>query len=183
MSDSGGEDRGEERPNKRSRKELKQDLRALQAENLRLTEQNQQLNEGQAAAAQPPRAEDAPQVNKDEAEDRLLTKIHRKSLAASAGRRAAILHTPFMDDDYLFDHRVHDALPCLITEIKKASHDPADPEAEADGKPLPDKMNPKKWWDFWRFDIPDTIDMAHEVLFHMPPDASKWWFKDWFKDS
>ncbi|KAG8686998.1 hypothetical protein FRC08_012201 [Ceratobasidium sp. 394] len=182
MSNSGGEDQGEH-PNKRSKKELKQDLRALQAENLRLTEENQRLTGAQVAEAQPPQAEGAQPVNKTEAEDRVLTKIHRKGLAASAGRRAAILHMPFMDDDYLFDHRVHDALPRLIAEIKNASHDPDDPEADADGEPLDDIINPKKWWDRWRMDVPDAIDMVRKILFHLPPGASKWWFKDWFKDS
>ncbi|KAG8696682.1 hypothetical protein FRC08_007002 [Ceratobasidium sp. 394] len=175
--DGGGE---EAPPPKQGKKELREALRTVQAQNLELREQVERLTQGQAAAAAPAPAENAGQAKAHTSSDAELAR--HKSIAASTGRRAAVLHMPFMEDDYLFDHRVHEVMDRLLAEVIKASLDPADPEADK-GEELADESNPKKFWDSWRFDVPDAVDMAREIIYRMPPGAGEWWFKGYFKSS
>lgn len=57
-----------------------------------------------------------------------------------------------------------------------------DPDVDA-ADPPDDERNPEKYWDYYRFDVPDSVDMVREVLYRMPPRAGSRWFKVWFKDS
>ncbi|KAG9079762.1 hypothetical protein FRC06_007497, partial [Ceratobasidium sp. 370] len=90
---------------------------------------------------------------------------------------------PFMEDDYLFDHRMHKAIDHLLAEVVKASLDSSDPKAGEEGEELADEDNPKKYWDSWHFEIPDAVEMAREIIYCMPPGAGEWWFKSYFKSS
>ncbi|KAG8690520.1 hypothetical protein FRC08_010502 [Ceratobasidium sp. 394] len=179
-SDGGDDNRRE------SRRELREAIRALQADNLQLREDVQRLTQEQAAEDQAPRARNRGEANnvaEDEAEERLKKKNRYKAEAASAGRRAAILHVPFMDDRYLFDHRVRHVMERILTDVEKASLDPADPELDEDNVEMEDESNPRMYWDYWRLEIPDPVSMVREILYHMPPGSGKYWFKHWFQDS
>jgi hypothetical protein len=70
-----------------------------------------------------------------------------------------------------------------MADVRKASLDPDDPELEDETEALPDRVNPRLYWEYYRFDIPDAVDMVCEILYNMPPNAGKRWFKSWFKDS
>ena len=88
---------------------------------------------------------------------------------------------PFMDADYLFDHRVQVELPRLIEDVQKSvAVDNPDDDAE---DPVDDERDPKKYWDSYHFDIPDSVDMVREILYRMPPRAGNRWFKVRFKSS
>ncbi|KAG9119884.1 hypothetical protein FRC07_004876 [Ceratobasidium sp. 392] len=162
--------------------ELKAALRASQNQELRLNEQIQRLEQAQAGLGNQPNQ----QANRDPApaaqEPTLSRADLQKATAASAGRRAAVVHMPFMDKDFLFDHRVKYALARVLSQVKIASLDPEDDEAE-DLPELADEDNPKKFWDVYRFNIPDAVEMVREIIYHMPPGAGKRWFKPGFRDS
>ncbi|KAG9098988.1 hypothetical protein FRC07_010568 [Ceratobasidium sp. 392] len=179
MSDSEEEvDRAEQkRRRKQSKKELQKALEASQRRELNLREEQQQQ--------QPPQ----PQPNQDDAQGHktgyasvYIAREQRKAAAARAGRRAGVLHVPFMDDDYLFDHRVNRAHPRILDDVVKAAADPSDPEA-AEDEELADEDNPKKWWDVYRFVVPDAVDMAREIIYTMAPGLGKYWLRDWFQSS
>lgn len=104
-----------------------------------------------------------------------------KRRAASAGRRTAVMHMPFMDPNYLFDHRVQVALPGLIEDVQKVVA-VDDPEEDAEDL-LDDDQNPQKYWEYYHFGIADSVDVVREVLYRMPPQAGDRWFKVWFKNS
>ncbi|KAG9082430.1 hypothetical protein FRC07_014206, partial [Ceratobasidium sp. 392] len=184
-SNPGAGEEGEQAPRRR-RRELEQALRDVQEDNLRLREDNQRLTQGQGGRApNGPQADDAEQQGNDieeEAEARVKRKARLRAEAASAGRCAAVVHMPFMDDDYLFDHRIRTVLPRLLSDVKKASLEPDDPEAEEDGEELRDEHNPKLYWEWCRLRIPEPVKMTREIIYNLPPGVGKHWFKDWFKD-
>lgn len=139
------------------------------AQQLAVLQQNQQAaNQGNVAAGQT--QGDSPQAQ-------------WKRAASSAGRRAAVMHMPFMDADYLFDHRVQLVLPRLMEDVQKASLNPDDLEAQDEAPDLQDEDNPRVYWEYYRWKVPDAVAMVREVLYLMPPDAGKLWFKRWFKDA
>ncbi|QRV90381.1 hypothetical protein RhiJN_18407 [Ceratobasidium sp. AG-Ba] len=164
--------------------QLLEDLHALQQQNLVRDQQIQQLlgqlgpnhqHGGHPGVNDPgdhPQEGDPAPQNRNTAEE-------RRRIASSAGRRTAIMHAPWMEPDFLFDHRIQIALPRIMEDVRKASLDPNDPEAG--DEVLADNANPSLYWAVYRFHPPDAVDMVREILFHMPPRAGRWWFKSWFK--
>ncbi|QRV85599.1 hypothetical protein RhiJN_13617 [Ceratobasidium sp. AG-Ba] len=164
--------------------QLLEDLHALQQQNLDRNQQIQQLLEQLGPNGQPGGDAEAngPGNNPPEGDpgpQNRSTYEERRRFAASAGRRAAIMHPPWMEPDFLFDHRIQVALPRIMEDVRKASLDPNGPEAGDEA--LADNANPSLYWAVYRFHAPDAVDMVREILFHMPPHAGKWWFKSWFK--
>lgn len=147
---------------------------------MRIERENQRLNEELAQLRHNRESQEddnlpAAQTPEESAKDEW------KRRAASAGRRASVMHMPFMDANYLFDHRVQAALPQMMEDVQKsvAVDDPDD-----NAEDLPDgEQDPRKYWDYYRFDVPDSVDMVREILYQMPPHAGKRWFKTWFKSS
>ncbi|KDN40331.1 hypothetical protein RSAG8_08241, partial [Rhizoctonia solani AG-8 WAC10335] len=102
--------------------------------------------------------------------------------ANAAGRRAAVLHMPFMEDDFLIGHQVQAALPTIISDVKKAAK-ADDDEGEDPEDMLPPERDPRLYWAEYCFGVPAPVDMVREILFHMPANAGKYWNKPWFQQS
>ncbi|QRV78902.1 hypothetical protein RhiJN_06917 [Ceratobasidium sp. AG-Ba] len=146
--------------------QLLEDLHALQQQNLDCDQQIQQLLEQLGPNGQPGGDTEAngPGNNPPEGDPGLQNRStyeEQRCFAASAGRRAAIMHPPWMEPDFLFDHQIQVALPCIMEDVRKASLDPNDPEAGDEA--LADNANPSLYWAVYWFHAPNAVDVVQLV--------------------
>lgn len=94
--------------------------------------------------------------------------------ATTAGRRAAALYAPFLRVECLVGHQVQGQFEQILDEVKKASNTDGEPELE-------DAVNPALYWDSPRFDIPDPVDLAREIIYSLPKSPGQLWFEEWFQ--
>ncbi|KAG9080508.1 hypothetical protein FRC06_006495 [Ceratobasidium sp. 370] len=60
----------------------------------------------------------------------------------------------------------------------------ADVQKAKDGDDeLDDERNPELFFDTPRFDVAGPVDMAREIIFHLPKSPGKAWLEEWFLDS
>ncbi|KAG8731394.1 hypothetical protein FRC10_001769 [Ceratobasidium sp. 414] len=127
-----------------------------------------ELEDQPAAAPGPQHADDGGEPRLSRSEVKTWMKYAR-----IAGCRAAVLHEPFPNIDALGDHQVQAHLEEILADVQKAK----DSDEELD-----DENNPALFFDTPRFDVAGLVDMAREIIFHLPKSPGKAWLEEWFLD-
>ncbi|KAG9119796.1 hypothetical protein FRC07_005012 [Ceratobasidium sp. 392] len=119
---------------------------------------------------------DQPTHPNDEETAQLLSNEYNERLIRTAGRRACILHFPFMEDDFLTDNAVRQGLPQIIKDLeeKLAAENASDAENEDQ-----DEVNP--FWVQPRFDVAEPLEIVREVIASLPIELGKLWLHPMFQ--
>ncbi|KAB5587429.1 hypothetical protein CTheo_9133 [Ceratobasidium theobromae] len=165
---------------KLSKRQMRQDIRDLQQWVLQAEEEQQQVQrENQALQAQAGGRGRSLEVEDHEANAAGQKKLSKseilawKSKAKIAGGRVVALYEPFLNIDQLAGHLVQIHIDEILDDIKQAK--------SADNG-LGDEHNPAIYWDIPHFHVPGPIDMAREMIYHLPKSPGKIWLEDWFQE-
>ncbi|CAE6416334.1 unnamed protein product, partial [Rhizoctonia solani] len=99
--------------------------------------------------------------------------------ARAVGRRCALLHTPWLQGNSLFQSDVVNEFKSIIS----------DTEAERSAISDEDQSTPEREWpdsalDFWRtdrFSVAGPVDIVRELMAHMDLKLAKRWLEPWFR--
>lgn len=139
---------------------IERENQALRAQVGQQNGQNQQANAGDEANA-PNHAT----LKKSEV-------LEWQARARVAGRRAAALYNPFIELDTLAGHQVQAHIDEILDDVKRSQ--------EGDDE-LDEGHNPAVYWDTPRFNTPGPVDLAREMIYHLPKSPGKVWLEDWFQ--
>ncbi|KAG8707908.1 hypothetical protein FRC08_000224 [Ceratobasidium sp. 394] len=176
--DEGQADRPQQQ-NRQSKRQMREDIRTLQNRLLRRDEKIGQMREDIEVLRR--RLEDRPVANPGHPHaDGAQPQLSRSEMktwmqhARVAGRRAAALHEPFPNIDALGDQQVQAHLEEILADVQKAKDG---------GGGLDDENNPALYFNIPRFSAAGPVEMAREMIFHLPKSPGKAWLEEWFLDS
>ncbi|KAG8708646.1 hypothetical protein FRC08_018785 [Ceratobasidium sp. 394] len=116
-----------------------------------------------------------PQNAPDPARAERLFKIsHNRSLVRQAGRRCCVLHHPFMEEDFLIDNAVQQALPQILTDLENKLAE--DAEHEDEGGDAEDNF-----WAVDRFELAEPVEIVREILSTLPLELGRLWLDPKFQ--
>ncbi|KAG9084647.1 hypothetical protein FS749_005064 [Ceratobasidium sp. UAMH 11750] len=152
-------------------RELQERLREVTESNQRMQEENaalrQQRGDHHEAGPGPEAARGNARLNK--ADIRFWG-----DQATIAGRKTAAMHGPFVEGEALADQQVEAHMGDIVDKVKRAKEPDND---------LPDEENPALYWDTPCFDIPGPVEIARDLIFHLPRSLpGNLWFDQFFQD-